>query len=255
MASKGRRGKRIPSAGEPKREQAEAKQWPMVLIAIPTERSIMVEAMDGIVGVAMHAALHGWGLVSFAYRRCDLARNIAAHHLLESPAEYLCMLDSDHKHPPDVVDKLVSCVMAHPDLDIVAGLNYRRSVPHEPMAYMFSSDHGMSIINNYDQPGLVTVDAVATPSILIHRRVFEALEPPWFYYDYANYNHGNSASEDIVFFRRLKREAPQFKIAVHTQITSPHLFMEGVGDAARYEKWAETQPRNEDGAIVWSGAN
>lgn len=247
MARKGRGGRRVPSAGEPRVQRTE---WPQVLIAIPTERTVMVEAMDGIVGVAMRAALHGWAVLQFSYRRTDLARNIAAHHLLDSPATYLAMLDSDHRHEPEVVEKLVSCAIRFPELDIVAGLNYRRALPHEPMAYKWAEGGGMSVITNYREPGLIMVDAVATPAIVIHRRVFERLEPPWFTYGYEMYRKGQSGSEDIAFCRRLQREGP-FKIAVHTQITSPHIVYGEVADASRYEAWLETAPRNAEGKTVW----
>jgi len=250
LASKGRGKRRIPSAGTPKRQ--EAKPWPKVLIGIPTERNIMVQAMDGIIGVAMNAVTHGWGFVSFAYRRTDTGRNIMAHHLLESNAEYLAMLDSDHQHEPQVVEKLVSCAMAHPELDVIAGLNYRRSSPHEPMAYMFEGAHSLTVIANYDQPGLIDVDAVATPAILIHRRVFEQTEPPWFTYEYHQYDHGRTGSEDIAFFRKLKRDG-EFRVAVHTQITSPHLRMVGVADDTLYKQWFANAPHDEDGNVIWNG--
>jgi len=223
----------------------------VVLIAIPTERTVMVEAMDGIVGVVMRAALHGWGVLSFGYKRTDVARNTAAHHLLESPATYLAMLDSDHRHPADVVERLVACAVRYPDLDVISGLNYRRAAPFEPMAYRFTSEeHGMTVVDNYTEPGLLEVDAVATCALLIHRRVFERLEPPWFTYPYDVYRRGATGSEDIAFFRRLKREGP-FRVAAHTQITSPHITFAEIGGPERYETWKETAPRDESGNVVW----
>lgn len=204
-----------------------------VLIGFPCERTVMVQAMDGMASVIYRAALHNWDIFNFGYRFTDVARNQMAEKLLESDNTWLCMLDSDHRHAPDVVEKLVACALAFPDqVDIVSGLNFRRGTPYEPMAYRYSDDGRLVPLYRWGE-GLIEVDAVATCAVLIHRRVFEALTPPWFWFSYRE--DGRWQGEDINFFRRLKRET-KFRVWVHPQITSPHLIVDEVGDDRRYRE-------------------
>jgi len=223
-------------------------ELPRVLVAIPAERQILTEAMDGIIGVAMRCPIHGWALSSFGYQRTDVARNKFVHQLLESDYEYLAMLDSDHKHDPCVVEKLALAAAIHPECKIISGLNFRRGEPYEPMAYRFEggkADGALMALDTWES-GLVEVDAVSTAALLVHREVFEAMDPPWFRYDYYKYSKGVSPSEDIVFFRRLRRET-DYRVWVHTQITSPHITSRTI-DERDYRLWLELnkQQENED---------
>jgi hypothetical protein len=189
----------------------------------------MVEALNGIVGVGMRAALQGWEMATFAYNRTDVARNRMAHVLLESDCDALVMLDSDHIHDPRLPEYLAMAAVAHPDMPIIAGLNYRRTPPHEPMAYRRMDDGTMGAITHWGE-GLVEVDAISTAALLVRREVFEAIAPPWFQYGYAYYDNGNSTSEDIGFCHRIKTET-DFPIYVHTQLTSPHITTRTITDA------------------------
>jgi len=213
---------------------------PSVIIGVPCEQAVMVQAMDGLIKIASRVARYGWKWFNFAYRRTDVARNMMGHCLLDSDTEYLCMLDSDHMHHEATVERLVSCAMARPDIKIVAGMNYRRGPGHEPMAYMFVGEHQLVPIKPPEEPALLPCDAVSTASILIHREVFEAMEPPWFRYNYDNYKEGECGSEDIHFCRRIRAET-DYQVWVHTGIVSPHLMMDMVADGSRYEAYLEKQ--------------
>lgn len=216
-----------------------------VLIGWPCERTVMVDAMDGIAGVIYRAAMHGWDIHNFAYRQVDVARNEMAKQLLKSKHDWLCMLDSDHRHSPDVVEALVWCAEQYPDkVDVMSGFNYRRGHPCEPMAYRFDDDQVLHPLVKWGD-GMIEVDAVATCAVLIHRRVFEALSFPWFWFSYRE--DGRWVGEDINFFRRLKRETP-FRVWVHPQIVSPHFILDEIGDDRRYrEALAEKDKEQEDG--------
>ena len=208
---------------------------PHVLIGVPCERTVMVEAMNGLIKIATRVVRYGWIWFNFAYRRVDVARNMMGHWLLDkTDADYLCMLDSDHVHPEWVVERLVSCTMADPRIKIVGGMNYRRGPGYEPMAYKFVGDHQMSPIQTPEQPTLLCVDAISTASILIHREVFESMKPPWFEYLYGRYEKGECSTEDINFCRRIKNET-KYDIWVHTGIVSPHLTIDVVADGSRRE--------------------
>lgn len=214
-----------------------------VLIGFPCERTVMNQALDGMAGVIYRAALHGWDIFNFGYRFTDVARNQMAEKLLESDNEWLCMLDSDHRHAPDVVEALLACALAFPEqVDVMSGLNYRRGYPYEPMAYRYNAEGRLRPLYTWGE-GMIEVDAVATCACLIHRRVFEALKPPWFWFSYSE--DGRWQGEDINFFKRLKRETP-FRVWVHPQITSPHFIVDEIGDDRRYrEALAEDKAEQE----------
>ena len=215
---------------------------PGVLVGIPCERALMVEALDGIVGIAGRMAKYGWTWFHFGYQRTEIARNRMAHCLLEqTDVEYLCMLDSDHQHPPDIVERLLACCLADPEnIKIVGGMNYRRGQSHEPMAYLFAGEALLRPIVPPDEPKLMEVDAISTSAIMIHRSVFETMTPPWFQYRYDHYSKGFNSSEDIIFCRRVRAETT-FKVWVHTGIISPHLMVVGLADDKLYREWLEDE--------------
>jgi len=214
---------------------------PKVLIGVPCERAVMVEALDGLIQIAGRVKRYGWTWFNFGYRRTDIARNMMAHWLVDHKGiDYLCMLDSDHKHPGDIVERLVACAMADPRIKIVGGMNYRRGQGHEPMAYRYVSDHQMVPIKPPAESVLVQVDAISTSAILIHREVFEALKPPWFQYLYNHYDKGLNSSEDISFCRRIRKET-DYEIWVHTGIVSPHLMVMGLADGSLYKEYLAKQ--------------
>ena len=209
---------------------------PKLLIGVPCERVVLVEAVNGIMANVICAAEHGWEWCGFGYDRTDVARNRMAHKLLDGDCEALVMLDSDHIHPPKLVELLATVAAANPDAGVIAGLNYRRMPPHEPMAYRRQPGGGYAAL--YDcPPGLLAVDACSTASILIRRAVFEALEPPWFRYEYDTYERGVATSEDIAFCRRVKRETA-YGVYVHTQLTSPHLTTRAI-TGKDFDRWRE----------------
>lgn len=211
---------------------------PRILIGVPCERAVMVEAMNGLIKIATRVARYGWEWFDFSYRRTDVARNMMGHCLLDSDMEYVCMLDSDHMHHEATVERLVSCAMAKPDIKIVAGMNYRRGPGYEPMAYIFVGERQLMAIEPPKEPALLPCDAVSTASILIHREVFEAMEPPWFRYNYDTYNEGDCGTEDIYFCRRVRAET-DYQVWVHTGIVSPHLRLATVGDGSTRARYLE----------------
>ena len=213
---------------------------PKLLIGVPCERVVLVEAVNGIMHNVIRAVEHGWEWYGFGYDRTDVARNRMAHKLLEGDCEALVMLDSDHKHHPRLVEYLAMAAAAHPEMGVIAGLNYRRTPPHEPMAYRTDASGKYGCILP-EVKGLVEVDACSTASMLVRREVFEALEPPWFRYEYDHYDHGVSTSEDVAFCRRVLRET-DWRIYVHTQLTSPHLAVREI-TGADWERWMAEHPK------------
>lgn len=233
---------------QPKPEP-KGKPIPRIMIGFPSERTVMVEAMNGIVGLAMRAGRYGWPIVDFQYMRTDSNRDRMVHWLLESDCEWLLMLDSDHRHNPMIAEQFAYIVTEDPEIRVLSGLNFRRGEPHEPMAYLLRdrddpSSKLAAVLPSQIKPGIMEVDAVSTAALMVHREVYEAMQPPWFVYDYSKYKRGVSASEDIVWCRRLRRETP-YKIYVQTQITSPHLYVDEIADVGPFERWMAAQQETE----------
>lgn len=122
-------------------------------------------------------------------------RNSAAKDLLESDYEWLCTLDGDMVHPPDIVPRLLSL-----DASIAGGLYLLKRPDYTALAGHVPDDHAPEDVPEKrptDHPdwkvqtldlrevgegglGVCEVDVVGSGAMLVHRRVFEALDPPWF---------------------------------------------------------------------------
>lgn len=166
----------------------------------------------------MAIAQQGLPFIELEPNRTDVARNILAKHLLDSDYTHLLMLDCDHRHPRNIIDRLGKWVEEDPTRQIVAGLAFRRKEPFEPMAYTLTEDGRHFQTIEQIGVGLVEVEMVATCAILIAREVFERLPWPWFAYEYHN---GHDPTEDMYFCRKAREAGIQ--IWVDTNTVSPHL--------------------------------
>lgn len=195
-----------------------AWEWPKILLCIPLERALSYA--DKCFWNFMMIARTGAAFLPMSYMRTDLYRNKVATELLKSDFTHLIMLDADHQHPFDIVQRLARWVIADPEIKVVGGLNFRRGEPYEPCAFMQDNQGGVYSIAEWEQ-GLVQVDAIGTGSILISREVFETLEPPWFYniYDHAWTDH--YPGEDIGFSKKCYDAG--IPLYVDTTTTSPHI--------------------------------
>ena len=202
--------------------------YPRILVAIPLERSISNASL--VFHRFMEIAAQGVAILKQDYTRTDLARNRFAIKLLESQYTHLLMLDVDHVHPRDIVQRLARWPLMNPEVEVVGGLNFRRSEPYEPCCF-FKDDNGRVNAPADWSAGLMKVDYIGTGSILIAREVFEKIEPPWFYNIYnipANWDD-EWPGEDIGFSE--KCNAAGVNMYVDTTTTSPH-----VGDRLIGEK-------------------
>lgn len=156
-----------------------------VWYAILLERSIGDMAANALFDVCGRAALQGYQRITIPYGRTDVVRNLLAADFMRQssdPDDVLVMLDNDHVHPYDVIERLV----AH-GVPVVGALAYRRSEPYDPQLY------GL-VDGKLRQPSrtggeLVRVDLVGFGAVAIRRRAFLALAAagkpaPWFRYDY-----------------------------------------------------------------------
>ncbi len=118
------------------------------------------------------------------------ARNELCRLTLQSDAEYLWFMDDDHAFSPDILVKLLS----H-EKDLVVPVCFTRSSPFPPVDFTERVGEGRYLplyLPDQESAGLVRLVAGGTAGMLIHRRVLEAMDGPyWFEY--------GAASEDILF--------------------------------------------------------
>lgn len=144
-----------------------------------------------------------WNLIRVQDKPVDTARNLIAKTFMANPEyTHLFWMDSDMKFHPHTVKRL----LAH-NLPIVSGLYLARTDTPLPHLYDFShiSEDGCAMYNSHcsdyaewlkanpqqsdfpnaqcfdpDPAALIKVDAVGFGCVLVERRVFEAIEYPYF---------------------------------------------------------------------------
>ena len=147
------------------------------------------------------------------------------------------MLDDDHIHPEDVLERLV----AH-DKPVAGALAFRRGEPYFPCAFMRDDQGVMRVMETYPK-GLVEVTLTGTGAIAIQRQVFTDLaaggyEWPFFRYIY---HAGDPVlpSEDIYFGECC--ESAEIQHYLDTTLVSPHLADSQV-DEESWRNWVEDHP-------------
>jgi len=161
----------------------------------------------------------------------DYARNLLAKKL---DRDWLFFMDADQTFPHDVLQRLMSW-----NLDIVSGVVFQRGGEPVPMIYKYIMEDG----GNYYMPlvkeikkyldmqkvelegakqaaclppyGVLEVDGVSAGCLLIHRRVFDELEEPYF-----KWSDSYPCGEDFYFCR--KAQAAGFKIFADPSVMCGH---------------------------------
>lgn len=122
------------------------------------------------------------------------ARNDLCRLVLESDAEYLWFMDDDHAFPASMLTRL----LAH-EKDLVMPICLTRTHPFAPVQYTSKIGPNQYLpipLSETMTGGLVECEAGGTAGMLIHRKVIEAIEDPWFEY--------TDRSEDIIFCEKAK---------------------------------------------------
>jgi hypothetical protein len=207
-------------------EQLKALQQPMdkwayprILVGIPLTSSL--PNADWVLPFVSFLGQRKASFVWVKHNRIDIVRNHMAIKLLEEYNKtHLLMLDPDHTHPEDIIERLARWVVLDRSIQVVGGLNFCRNPPHWPAAYMKTDEEDvLGHIVNWT-PGLLEVGALGGGSILINRKCFEAIPPPWFYNSYAGVWSNTFSGEDIGF-STLCRHAG-IRQFIDTTTTSPH---------------------------------
>jgi GT2 family glycosyltransferase len=89
--------------------------------------------------------------------------------------DWLMFIDDDMVWDADSVGKLLAA-RDEIDADIIGGLCYRRSAPHQPTLFMreTATSGGYNYMESWDDD-IVEVDATGMAFVIIHKRVFEAI--------------------------------------------------------------------------------
>lgn len=158
------------------------------------------------------------GYPFFATRctRTDKQRNHLAAKLLNSDYSHVLMLDADHKHPPDIVERLSQRVIDDPTKLVVTALSFRRCHPYDPTAWFIDGSGGVFYHREVPKD-IFEVDLIGGAAMLIHRSVFERVPWPWFAPDYEAGWYG----EDLSF--AVKCRAAGISLWVDPCVVSPHM--------------------------------
>lgn len=229
-------------------EQEELKRN-KVCWGIPMERSIQHLAVESLLDVAAVCGAAGFERISLGYMRVDMARNLFIDAFMkhcEDDNDVLVMLDADHIHPPNVVERLATA----PDVvGVVGALAFRRGGNYDPCFYMADENGDLHAPMEWEEGNVYQCAAVGTGAVAIKRWVFTKLAEsgwkwPFFRYEYPTENGSAIPSEDIVFARACMRAGIHHYCDTGTII--PHLrsaTVEGV-------EWAEFVKANKNGGIL-----
>jgi GT2 family glycosyltransferase len=166
--------------------------------------------------------------VNISYTEVTMAINQAIHMFLDRGYHtHFLILDLDHVHPVDIVQRLARWVIKDREIKVVGGVNYRRSVPYDPAAYRIVGEHKLQTFSSDElkqcerEGKLLEVDSMGAGCLLIAKEVFEAIDPPWWEWDYKSYKKGDVRSPDAYFCEKAKEKG--FKIWADPSTCSPHV--------------------------------
>jgi hypothetical protein len=116
----------------------------------------------------------------------------------EMRGEWICLLADDHMFEPDMVLHLLDR-----QVDIVAPLCCLRRLPFYPSLFREEEDgyHGYTWDDLKGQSGLMPVDAMGGPGMVIRRDVIEKLSDPWYIHDT---RYVVAPREDLYFCSRMR---------------------------------------------------
>ena len=206
-----------------------------VHVGVPCLGQIPDEWFYSFIGLQKPSGLK---LTKVSNRPADVARN---QIIRELEKDWLFLMDADQTFAPQTLTKLLSW-----NLPVVSGLYfkspgvpyphcyvyaYQGNVKEEKDAHYYSpvvnplaqflrknKDHlrgGEAAILPSTKEDLIECDGVGAGCLLVHRRVLDAIEPPWF-----EYNPGTFVGEDFYFCRKV--QAAGFKIFVDPGVISGH---------------------------------
>jgi len=222
--------------------------YPKVLVHIPLERALSYS--DRVLPYLFGIARQGPDALFLPYGEVCQTINIAIDMFLkEEKLTHLLLLDNDHEHPLDIVQRLSRWVVRDKNVQVVGGVNFRRCEPFEPMA-MWLTEDGRNYTNTYKKwdwdAGLIEVDKLGAGCLLIAREVFEKIPRPWWEWDYSKTApDGRNSSPDMRFCEKCAENG--IKLYVDVSTTSPHIATFGV-DKSTFKMYCDNHPEMDEEA-------
>lgn len=203
-----------------------------IAVGVPLERTLPHEVFPYFWRIAQR----GYPLLPCWYGRTDVNRIRLAEQLLDSTYTHVVMLDQDHLHDEDVIERLARWVLADPAKWVIGGMHFRRGAPYDPLMFVYGPGGELHPVADWPR-GLIQVHALGHGSLLVSRDVFGRLPTPWWGYDYGRSGVGQYPTEDM-YFCYLCQQAG-IKLWVDTTISSPHLITQYVTEEAFRQHLAE----------------
>lgn len=224
--------------------QEKGERVAQVYFSILPERTIPEAAYASLMDMAMRAGARGYARINIGYTRVDVARNTVVKAFLlqpnPEPDDTLIMLDCDHTHPHDVLERL-----ARHDEDVVVALAFRRCPPYDPQIYRHGPDGRLIQPSEWGQ-GLLKIDAFGCAAIAIKRRTFAKLDASGLLYPYFRFWYpkgmtlDNSFPSEDIFFG-LACEAAGIECYCDTTVVCPHLTV-GTVEEESWANWLTDHP-------------
>lgn len=217
-------------------------EWPKIVVFIPWMQALPYA--DEVLPSFLEIARQGPPFIHLSYGYAERVHNLAAWEFLAHDWTHLLVLDSDHVHPPDIIQRLARHVIEDPGRLIVGGLNYRRTPPYSP-CLLVEYDGKAARPVEWNETGLMEVLSLGTANIMIARQVFEKLEPPWFINEYNEAIHTTGGYD--TYFCNKARDAG-IKMWVDMSLTSPHMGTHRIGEKT-FRTYMGMHPLPEDEVI------
>lgn len=156
----------------------------------------------------------------------DRGRNLLVQKFLQTTDERLLMVDTDQFFSVEQYDRLIETGQTH---DIVSGVYFANERPPRPAMHRWDdTGHGVAV-TEWEDGEVLDVDGCGAGFLLVHRRVYEAMNHPeeykgragsWFTQD----KHGPAGqllNEDSGFCLRAQEHG--FRVYVDTEVFVGHM--------------------------------
>jgi len=182
--------------------------FPLSVNMVPVE---FLESM-----LAMKKPMKHMFVRASAYLGVDHMRNQLVEAAISYDCTHLLFLDTDHRHHPETIIKLLSL-----DLPIVSGLSFKRLPPFEPTMYM-GEINSFETIMEWEPEALIEVDFVGAAAMLVKIDVLKEMKYPYFKFTKnPDPEIKFDIGEDAYFCKQVKELG--YKIYVDTALPNKHI--------------------------------
>lgn len=172
-----------------------------IMVCVPSTEQVSAEFAQSLSMATAHLVSEGY-IINVAFNISSYVaknRRELTEYFLSTDYDYIWWLDYDMKFPSDAALKLLSHNAP------IVGCNYRKRRFPNPSFVAHKSINGLSIIDggvcvnlSDDSPKTEFVDVIGHGCLLVQRKVYENLDPPYYIMDYDK-NKKIEIGEDIYF--------------------------------------------------------